>query len=234
MVSMKQKPLPFHPSQLTTQDERLQFVVAFAQLDLDALSAGDWLNLRETLARFLYLMPGLGTPSKPITALAVDVAGGRADLFQPRLSFGMLGIPTEAASLDPASQLDPASLLAAWSAEDVRTLQADTLAWLQSLTAFPVPGEGFPPHRLPLAGEVLLGPSGVRPVQVIAPLRMLFFWYLFWLLLAEPPDRIQRCPECATIFFRVKKQAYCSRTCGNRATQRRWRERHEVSAPTAE
>ena len=90
------------------------------------------------------------------------------------------------------------------------------------------------PNGLPLAGEVLLGPSGVRPVQVIAPLRMLFFWYLFWLLLAEPPDRIQRCPECATIFFRVKKQAYCSRTCGNRATQRRWRERHEVSAPTAE
>ena len=54
MVSMKQKHMPFHPSQLVTQDARLQFVVAFAQLDLDTLSAGDWLNLREVTNAVFY------------------------------------------------------------------------------------------------------------------------------------------------------------------------------------
>src|SRR5262249_9087918 len=125
-------------------------------------------------------------------------------------------------------------LLDTWSVEDVRSLQADTLAWLQSLTAPRDPGEGDLPHRLPLAGEVAFGPSGFMPAQVFAPLRTLFFWYLFWLLLAEPWDRIQRCPECATIFVRIKKQAYCSRACGRRVTQRRWRERRAGSTPPAE
>jgi hypothetical protein len=222
MVSMKQKHMPFHPSQLVTQDARLQFVVAFAQLDLDTLSAGDWLNLREALSRFVYMMPGWGAPTKPITAL--DVAGGRADLFQPMLSLGLLGIVPDA---EDAEVVHPFST---WAVEDVRTLQADTLAWLQSFTAPIVPGEGFLPHALPLSGKVSLSPHGPH-VHVIAPVRMLFFWYLLWLLLAEPPDRIQRCPECETIFYRVKKQAYCSRACGNRATQRRWRERHAGAAP---
>lgn len=222
---MKQTRMSFHPSQLTTQDGRLQFVVTFAQLDLDALSAGDWLNLREALARFLGLVPGEGASSKPITALTV--AGGRRELFQPMLSLGLAGIATDADISEDAKQLPT------WGPEGVRAVQADTLAWLQSLTHPVVPGESGVPHALPLSGKVSLSSGGGR-VHVIAPLRMLFFWHLLWLLLAEPPDRIHRCPECGTIFYRVKKQAYCSRTCGNRVTQRRWRERQEASAPATE
>jgi hypothetical protein len=235
MVSMKHERLSFHLSQLATQDGRLQFVVTFAQLDLDTLSTGDWLNLREALARFLGLVPGLGASHKLILAftnvgrelspMALTAAGRRVDLFQPMFSFGITGIATDANIGEDAKQLPT------WSLADVRAVQADTLAWLRSLTHPDTPGESWVPHALPLSGEVSLS-NGHRAVCVIAPLRQLFFWHLLWLLLAEPHERIHRCPECETIFFRVKKQVYCSRQCGNRATQRRWRERHEASTPS--
>jgi hypothetical protein len=38
-----------------------------------------------------------------------------------------------------------------------------------------------------------------------------------------PPDAVRRCPECATLFVRVRKQVYCSRACLNRSGVRRWR-----------
>jgi hypothetical protein len=38
------------------------------------------------------------------------------------------------------------------------------------------------------------------------------------------------CPECDTVFLRNRNQAYCSRRCVNRVTQRRWRERQDAAA----
>jgi len=138
------------------------------------------------------------------------------------LSLGLTGVTTKLESAEDASQLPT------WSPADVRAAQADTLAGLHSLT----PGLGRlldPPPVLALSGKVSLSSSAPH-VRVDAPLRMLLLWHLLWLLLAEPPDRIQQCPECETIFYRVKKQAYCSRACANRVTQRRWRERHAATS----
>src|SRR5919202_5707434 len=38
---------------MATAAERLQFVIRFVQLDLDALRPGDWLNLRDDLMAFM-------------------------------------------------------------------------------------------------------------------------------------------------------------------------------------
>src|SRR5262249_34527937 len=38
---------------MKTDAERLQFVIRFAQMDLDTLRPGDWLNLRDDLGAFL-------------------------------------------------------------------------------------------------------------------------------------------------------------------------------------
>jgi endogenous inhibitor of DNA gyrase (YacG/DUF329 family) len=35
---------------------------------------------------------------------------------------------------------------------------------------------------------------------------------------------VRRCPECQTVFYRVRKQQYCSRRCTNRANMRQWRQ----------
>jgi len=55
-----------------------------------------------------------------------------------------------------------------------------------------------------------------------------------FLLNQESLDRIRRCPECPTIFYRVQKQKYCSRACTNRANVRTWRQREEVKVQEQE
>jgi hypothetical protein len=155
------------------------------------------------------------------TKLVTSIVSPEAspEVFQPLISMGMLGIiPAEYPPAD------------AFSDEDFRALQRDVLNWLSALTHPSSPGEAqWVPPAIPLQVRVALtdGPS-----QVFGPARDVFLWHLFVLLQQEPLDRIRRCPECATIFYRVKKQAYCSRTCGNRVTQRRWRERQEASTST--
>ena len=216
---MKQERMPFSPHRAITSEDRLRFAVRFAQMNLDTLRTGDWLNLREDFLGFLMRGPHVQPYSTtPMTSIVSPEAS--PEVFQPLISMGMLGIiPAEYPSAE------------SFSDDDFRALQADVRDWFSSLTHLRSPGEAWLPPAIPMQGRVALTDGSS---QVLAPVRDLFLWHLFWLLLQEPPDRIRRCSECGTIFFRVKKQAYCSRTCGNRVTQRRWRERHEVSAPTTD
>jgi len=52
-----------------------------------------------------------------------------------------------------------------------------------------------------------------------------FLFRLFWLLLHEPTDRILRCraADCDVIFYRMRKQEYCSTRCANRDYQKSYR-----------
>ncbi|ULA65882.1 MAG: hypothetical protein LZF62_30001 [Nitrospira sp.] len=51
------------------------------------------------------------------------------------------------------------------------------------------------------------------------------FEYRFVHLLAHTGDYIRRCPECATIFFAIRRdQLYCQPRCQNRVAARKWRE----------
>ena len=56
---------------------------------------------------------------------------------------------------------------------------------------------------------------------------------LTWLLEQEPPERILACPECGTLFYRHKQQAYCTRKCGNRMTVRNYRARLAATSSTS-
>jgi len=221
-VSMKQERLPFNPQRAITPEDRLRFAVRFAQMDLDTLRPGDWLNLREDFLGFLMMPMHVRhvQPYSPKLVTSIVSLEASPEIFQPLISLGMLGIiPEECPSAE------------AFSEDDFRALQADVRDWFGALTHPESPSEKWLPPAKPMQGRVV--PTN-RALQVLAPVRDLFLWHLLLLVLQEPLDRIRRCPECETIFYRVKKQAYCSRTCGNRVTQRRWRERQEASASTTE
>ena len=66
---------------------------------------------------------------------------------------------------------------------------------------------------------------GRRELVVSGDTAECFVRILTWLLEQEPPGRILACPECGTLFYRHKQQAYCTRKCGNRLTVRNFRAR---------
>src|SRR5262249_26342123 len=52
-------------------------------------------------------------------------------------------------------------------------------------------------------------------------------WHLFFIrfglvLMEEGTSQVQACPECGRLFYRVRKQKYCSKTCINRVSRRNW------------
>src|SRR5262249_15870386 len=74
-----------------------------------------------------------------------------------------------------------------------------------------------------------MGLTGQNMIHIHGPTRDMFLEALF-LLLQEDTERIRRCPECDKLFYRVRKQQFCSRQCTNRANVRTWRQREEVKA----
>jgi hypothetical protein len=60
------------------------------------------------------------------------------------------------------------------------------------------------------------------------------FEYRFVHLLAQTGDYIRRCPECATIFFAIRRdQLYCQPRCQNRVAARKWRDSQKTDHKTA-
>ncbi len=131
----------------------------------------------------------------------------------------------------------------------IRTLQEDTQRTLKTVlhTRFDVsdlpdnsprsiPMRGIDVHvRMSLANLDCFAPAAQGNMLVIqGPPRDAFLFILYRLLNQEPIDRIQRCPGCATLFYRIGKQKYCSHTCANRAGVRRWRQNEAVKQAEAE
>jgi hypothetical protein len=218
IISMKQEYTAQAPARIITQEDRLRWVIRFAQMDLDTLRPGDWVNLRDDIHLFAYLSPNGGCYELPGKFRIVqDPQSGEQSIRResPAITYGI------------RSMLDGDT--AVLTDEDIRAIQPQVLAWLRALTATPDTREWQSRDFVPFHGRVAMDIGGT-PV-VIGTACELFWWHLLTLLLAEQPGHhILRCPECDTIFYRVQKQAYCSRTCGNRVTQRRWRERQEASA----
>src|SRR5919197_2968064 len=65
--------------------------------------------------------------------------------------------------------------------------------------------------------------AGRNMLEVSGTTQNVFLVVLYVLLSREPTDRILRCPECQTVFYRIRKQQYCSRPCVHRAAVRKWR-----------
>lgn len=60
-------------------------------------------------------------------------------------------------------------------------------------------------------------------INIRGPIVDVFAALIIFLLHESPGIPILRCPECATIFYRIRKQQYCSCQCVNRVNARKWR-----------
>ena len=183
---------------MQTAEERVKFAIQFMQMDLDRLRPGDWLNLREDLGNFLF----------PEGALA------QMHIYPPDL-------PEE------------------HSVDAIQLLRQDVTAILDAIVMCgedyppdeyedgPVPRLVSPSPQLSVSPMFILFPEQ-RPGQLIltwlGPFRDAFLMQLIMSLTQLPLDTLRRCPECGTIFFRVRKQEYCKRQCVHRANIRKWRQ----------
>jgi hypothetical protein len=185
----------------------LRFAIEFVNRDLNQLREGDWLNLREDVLHFARLF------GRPMQETAADAK-----------VFGVAAWPLPGSSI--TVKLDRAI---------IRTLQAevynllhysfDRRAYDDALQrgedAKPPAG---PPPKIQFTPQ-LDWPEGSTQDAVLfasGELRDLFLLRLVFLL-QKDASHVRSCPECKTIFYRVRKQEYCSRRCTNRANMREWR-----------
>ena len=189
---------------MQTVAERLQFIIRFAQMDLDALRPGDWLNLRDDLTAFL----SMAGPSAGIVIPYVYPPGPQ-DF--PEAGFRAL----QAAVLDVLRCL----LDNRAGISDAIPIRIHAFYILVGAPSPPLPGEPPMDHNV-------LGMTGTTWDCCML--------VLLHLLARERTNQIVRCPECRTIFYRVGKQKYCSRTCSNRTNVRAWRQQEQVKQVEAD
>lgn len=184
--------------------DRLRFAVAFAGADLDGFRPGDWLNLRADLAAFTSAPRG-----QP--AHAADF-GGIIPFVRPVRPLPR-DCPEEACR---HLQHDTQVLLAAVADRSGLNLIALSGGILTSVQK----------HLTVAPTGRLTGPSSAV-VLVRGPFRDIYLEILIALLSQGPLPPIGRCPEpaCARLFYRVRRQRFCSRTCANRASMRAHLER---------
>jgi len=196
---------------METAAERVQFALQFAQMDLNTLSPGRALTLREDLEDFLGCRPG--------KQYSIDPGDVRAA---------------------PLSMLTP-PLPQEYPEDTLRQLQQETRAifahlvdsrntWVKDISQpwVNIPGQYY------LASFPTYGKKSSNHLMMKGTIRDVFLMMLLALLNQEPTDRILRCPECKTLFYRIRKQQYCSRPCVNRANVRNWRQDEKVRQDEAE
>ena len=186
----------------------LQFAVAFAQMDLERLRQGDWLNLREEFEASLGRTSFIGASGNCILAHPTD---------PPML---------------PDFRPQDFPLPQDYTAQDFQKLQTMLLPHLQdesSGSTIPVGTAYTLAYQWVMHGLDRSTP-GRRQLIVSGVTSECFLRILTWLLEQEPPGRILACPECRTLFYRFKQQAYCSRKCGNRLTVRNFRARQAAGS----
>lgn len=125
-----------------------------------------------------------------------------------------------------------------FSRDDFKSWQKDVYAILAGLAASRGIGDPKRAEQVKIASiktfEVIAR-MGVLPfggsamVTYTGAIRDLFLHRLGILLDREPSKRIFRCkaPDCDRIFYRIKKQKYCSRRCQTREFMRMWRKDNE-------
>jgi hypothetical protein len=236
-----------HWGPLTTTD-RLTFAIRFAQMELDTLRPGDWLNLRSDIGAFL----GCGSLGR-VQAAIDEQKGGLAQLvtyaeFVLGARYGIVG------------DFDGHPLPEDLSEAEVRSLQERVKRLIEQAVDIRDARDRQLRTRK-LTGEVETDPIELRVRQTLYAPDLFVGTYLS-VLYGHPCDiflsilhttlagvatavasrrrrprvlvtnQIRRCPECEKIFLKVRKQGYCSRTCVNKANKRAWRERQEQKTAT--
>jgi hypothetical protein len=114
----------------------------------------------------------------------------------------------------------------AYSEEDLRALQGEARKMLEGVVSLRDTGSGVSPG-LELSGKwsAVARKAGPVLLTVATSVRDGFLFKLLLLLWQEGVDHVRRCPECSQLFWRVKRQLYCSRTCSTRVNMRAYLER---------
>jgi hypothetical protein len=217
--------------------DRIAFMVRFAGLDLDRLRAGDWMNLRDDLAVFLHgrtvLTPEHARKLARIPdQLAADTAKRKVEAIIRSQGFLALnfgdgrGLERAVASGVVAIADEP-PLPGDLTEQDFRELQKEVRTLFDMVVAISrMNGYGILSNLQPVTARYALmstEKSG-RTVQVISgATKDVAIITLVHMLAREDTSPVRRCPECKTIFLRVRRQQYCSRACVNRANKRAWR-----------
>ncbi|MDQ3829208.1 MAG: hypothetical protein M3361_07845 [Candidatus Tectomicrobia bacterium] len=120
--------------------------------------------------------------------------------------------------------------------DDVCSLQRDFQSLLNGLVATQETPDQWAVQLPPtVVEEVSLFVMALGDTKVLFPLgrfKDMALLTLAFLLTSQPTQELRRCPECHTIFLKVKHQRYCSRSCANRVYVREWRASHpDYQAP---
>jgi hypothetical protein len=199
--------------------ERLKFAVQYAQLDLDRLRPGDWMNLRDDLEQFIFGSHEQRARASEEFAEMVKRSLPDRDLITRE----MLRRLRELYLLEPPHPRE-------YPEDAFRALQEDVHSLLRGLVGSrDRRGDAIPPVTVAVHLVIIVVPHTEseperRVLVPMGPTRDVFLWILSHLLEQGPTDAIRRCPECDTIFHRVRKQQYCSRPCVMRASMRKWRQ----------
>jgi hypothetical protein len=180
---------------MDTAEGQLSWITKFASVDLRRLTSGDSQQVRRALAEF--------------------VAG-----------------PEQ--SIDGSMAVRPTEHPVDVSAESLAALQAEIRVLLVQLVDAREQGGVAPTIQLTAAprlallsvGELLGMPDRTGLLVTELPLRDAVLWMLVELLSRMSTRRLQRCPEtrCGRrVFFRVRRQKFCSPRCMTRATKRTYR-----------
>ena len=194
------------------QVDRLTFLVQFVQMDLNTLRPGDWLNLRDDLCRYMN-QPSSNTwyinrddPLWTTTPCAVIAAiqSTTATVLDLRVDGN-------------AEARDAAEALQRYYPDESQTVE--TLSYTRERNAFTIGPQDV--NLLTKHHEASGSISSITRYYTDA--HSAFFQAVMLHLSSEPTDAVRRCPECHTLFVRVRKQVYCSRTCVNRVAVRKFR-----------
>jgi hypothetical protein len=199
--------------------DRLPFAIRFANLELEGLRRGDWFNLFDDVTDFVGFRTGR----------TLDEARRQANRV------GVSPWPLSGRFSEPVNQ------------DTIRTLQADVRQMLNGML-----------DRHEDLDAKQRGERPARDAPALVPEIHVRYW-LYWqrdhdedaalfqdgrlrdlflstlvFLLTRDVAHVRRCPECQTIFYRVRKQRYCTRTCTNRANMRDWRNTAQGKARESE
>jgi hypothetical protein len=197
-----------------TDEEKLKFAVRFSQMPLldfmqytdgkplPAMREGDILNLKDDLLAFA----NLEQPEEVEHAIIQTQFASLDDKPGATYAFPDVGTP----NFWPRD----------YSLAHLVALQSECSRILESA----VNGVGDRETNISLKFSLFRGPKfNCTFLFLTGPFRDIFLYTLFHLINAAERNSILRCPEpnCRRIFYRVRKQRFCSHRCAVRASVRR-------------
>lgn len=182
---------------MSTIEDRLRFAIRFCQEDLNRMRAGDQINLREELSFFMYGAPMSASVATPSGVIAFDE------------------IEISQLSNEELSKLQ----------KEVYEVLNCAASWGKAINPRSVikPDSPLPRHHISVDLDLRQDLIGVHGSS-----RDCLLFILYRLLVQEPGTvrRISLCPGCGRIFYKIKRQKYCSQRCSNRMYMQEYRSKN--------